>query len=115
MAQLRRSCGSCVLLVAALVAAACGARPTEPEDPDDYPCMAPDDDVGNRDLQDDPDYFWSVDDEYAALAREVPGGFGGMFEGEYRGRGEPGKTNFYLLDLSLAAEATTALGGTVAT
>jgi hypothetical protein len=55
---------------------------------------------------------WTTDDEFAARAREVPGGFGGLFVGVHRGRGEPDKVNFYLQDLSRASEAITALGGT---
>lgn len=58
-----------------------------------------------------PDYFWTIDDEYAALAREVPGGFGGLFWGEYEGRGEPGRLNFHLVDLSKEQAAIEALDG----
>ncbi len=99
------------LLVLALAAAAAACRPVLDADPAtaDYPCLQPSDSVGNRALM-PPGYYWTIDDQYAEMARTIPGGFGGMWYGTVDGRGKPGGLNFYLKDLSKATEAAAALG-----
>lgn len=84
----------------AAAAAAC-AGPADPSA--DYPCLSPGPEVGNRELHTGP--VWTPNDASAALAREVPGGFGGMF----RDLDVKGGMVFYLLDLSQEDAAIRAL------
>lgn len=80
----------CALPCWALVAA-CGTT-----DPSQFACLQPGPEIGDRQAQVAGGY-WSIDDEYAAIAREIPGGFGGLFLGQFQGRGVQGKYNIYLV------------------
>lgn len=113
--RVRDTCRLAVLLLFALMVGGGCELENVAEAEAEYPCLEAGPEVGNRALQDDPTYLWTIDDEYAALAREIPGGFGGLFLNVYEGRGMPNRTNIYLLDLSQATAAFEALGGTSAT
>ena len=90
-------------LACCVLAVACGTT-----DPPDFACLNPGPDIGDRQAQVSGGY-WNMDDEYAAIAREIPGGFGGLFLNQYQGRGVQNKYNIYLVQPGQSEAAVAAL------
>ncbi len=92
-------------LTAALVAC---QDPTGYELYGDYPCLSADPWMGSE-AKREAGGFWSINDEFAMLAREVPGGFGGLFYNTHPDSDRMGRLTIYLTDPSKKEAAFAAL------